>query len=221
MKLPPGYYLHILYLSSLELKCIMPNDLKECNDIEGLYKIQKNTLQIGDQDYLQKGDILYIVNGQQMNFKNKFEMIDKLGSMNGVAEVAVLRKNNNFSSSNSSNNKDRIPYHNGIFAQNSIKLAMRKYETPPDIKSNSDSEFNHFVDVSADKKILISCINDNNVTEDIHITSNNNSLNNIQHSEFQIIDFKPKSFALHSPPLKNNNEHKCDQISNSKFIYFY
>ena len=191
----------------------MPNELKECTDIEGLYKIQKNTLQMGDQDNLQKGDILYIVNGKQMNFKNKFEMIDRLGSMNGVAEVAVLRKNNNFN--NSSNNKDRIPYHNGIFAQNSIKLAMRKYETPPDIKSNSDSDFNNFIDSSLNKPIPSSTDNNNLISEDLQVTSNNNnSLNNSQHGEFQIIDFKPKSFALHSPPLKKNDDNKFSQIGN-------
>jgi hypothetical protein len=197
----------------------MPNELKECNDIEGLYRIQKNTLQMGDQDYLQKGDILYIVNGQQMNFKNKFEMIDKLGSMNGVAEVAVLRKNNNFNSSNSTNNKDRIPYHNGIFAQNSIKLAMRKYETPPDLKSNSDSDFNNIIDVTSNKLIVLDSKNNANInTEDLQtvLFSNNN---NIQHAEFQIIDFKPKSFALHSPQLKKNDENRFEQISNQILIF--
>ena len=33
-----------------------------------------------------------------------------------------------------------MPYHNGIFAQNSIKLAMRKYEKPS-MKSNSEADF--------------------------------------------------------------------------------
>ena len=102
--------------------------------------------------------------------KNKFELISKLSSLGGTAQVNVLRKvatapsnycfvnkNSHANSNSNANSKSNdnlvsmppdsstatttstavldqtphiIPYHNGIFAQNSIKLAMRKYEKP-------------------------------------------------------------------------------------------
>ncbi len=37
-----GFILHTVYLSSLESKCIMPDDLKDCTEIEGLYKVKIN-----------------------------------------------------------------------------------------------------------------------------------------------------------------------------------
>jgi hypothetical protein len=93
-------------------------------------------LQIGEEDHLQKGDILYNINGEQMAYKNKFELISKLSSLGGIAEVSVLRKSNpNCFGANT----DQIPYHNGIFAQNSIKLAMRKYDKPA-MKSSSEAD---------------------------------------------------------------------------------
>ncbi len=105
--------------------------------INFLFKIQKNTLQIGEGDHLRKGDILFHVNGEQLAYKNKFDLISRLGSLNGVAELVILRRENTQSCYGTTN--DLIPYHNGIFAQNSIKLAMRKYEKPSAaIKSNSD-----------------------------------------------------------------------------------
>ena len=151
-------------------------------------------MQIGEEDHLQKGDVLVNINGEELTFKNKFELISKLSSLGGTAEVNVLRKalthhhssslltssnycfvssnktlsasNNNIaatSNANCSNNNTNnlnsstsinlktnsepgpiiIPYHNGIFAQNSIKLAMRKYEKPA-IKSTSDMDSNTF-----------------------------------------------------------------------------
>lgn len=99
-------------------------------------KIQKSTLQIGEEDHLRKGDILFNINGEQLAYKNKFELISKLSSLGGIAEVSVLRKTN---SNCFGANIDQVPYHNGIFAQNSIKLAMRKYEKPS-MKCNSEAE---------------------------------------------------------------------------------
>lgn len=39
LKIPIGYNVHTIYLSSLESKCIMPNDLRDCSDAEGLYRV--------------------------------------------------------------------------------------------------------------------------------------------------------------------------------------
>ena len=58
--------------------------------------------------------------------------------MGGVAEVSVLRKAAD--ASGCFGGEEEVPYHNGIFAQNSIKLAMRKYESPA-TKSSSEAEF--------------------------------------------------------------------------------
>lgn len=41
-KIPVGYNLHTIYLSSLESKCIMPCDLKDSSDAEGLYQVKIN-----------------------------------------------------------------------------------------------------------------------------------------------------------------------------------
>jgi hypothetical protein len=127
-----------VYLSSLELKCIMPCDLKDCSEVEGFYKIQRSTLQIGEEDHLQKGDILYNINGEQLAYKNRFDIISKLSSLGGIAEISVMRKASSSCFGCSSN--EEVPYHNGIFAQNSIKLAMRKYDQPSALKSNSEVE---------------------------------------------------------------------------------
>ena len=98
-------------------------------------KIQRSTLQIGEEDHLQKGDIICDINGEQQYNKDKFQIISKLSSLSGTAEISILRgtkRNCNYTVSG-----EDIPYYNGIFAQNSIKLAMRRYETIA-IKSNSD-----------------------------------------------------------------------------------
>lgn len=139
----------------------MPNDLRDCSDAEGLYRvcfcrmreaykrvitflhiqIQRSTLQIGgEEDHLRKGDILFNINGEELAYKNKFELVSKLSSLGGIAEVSVLRKINPTNCFGSNNSELQVPYHNGIFAQNSIKLAMRKYEKPS-MKSNSDADF--------------------------------------------------------------------------------
>ena len=99
--------------------------------------MQKSTLQIGEQDNLKKGDIIYCINGQSMAFCNKFDLVSKLGNLNGIAEVSILRKSNCYGP-----HKDQVPYHNGIFAQNSIKLAMPKYDKPS-IKSNSENDMHN------------------------------------------------------------------------------
>ena len=66
--------------------------------------------------------------------------MSKLGSLEGIAEVSVLRKINPTNCFGSNNPELQVPYHNGIFAQNSIKLAMRRYEKPS-MKSNSEADF--------------------------------------------------------------------------------
>lgn len=99
--------------------------------------MQKSTLQIGEQDNLKKGDIIYCINGESMTYCNKFDLVSKLGNLNGIAEVSVLRKSNCYGP-----HKDQVPYHNGIFAQNSIKLAMPKYDKPS-IKSNSENDIHN------------------------------------------------------------------------------
>lgn len=128
--------MHTICLSNLESKCIGPGDLKDCSDVEGFYKLQKNTCQSGEEDFLRKVDILFNINGETLYDKNKIEVASKLCSFEGTANVSILRRTN----SNCFVLKpDQIPYHNGIFAQNSIKLAMRKYEKPS-IKSNSEAD---------------------------------------------------------------------------------
>lgn len=150
LKIPIGYSLHTVYLSSLESKCVMPNDLKETNDFEGFYRICRGTLQIGEEDHLQKGDILISINGEELNLKNKFDIISKLSGLSGIAEVAVLRKSNVNCYVSSG---DEIPYYNGIFAQNSIKLAMRRYEKPA--QTNSDAELKlAYVDDKIQQKFI-------------------------------------------------------------------
>lgn len=73
------------------------------------------------------------MNGEKLIHDNKNDLITKLGSLeNGQAELAILRR------SSYGVVNDLVPYHNGIFAQNSIKLAMRKYEKPEAVKSVSD-----------------------------------------------------------------------------------
>lgn len=89
---------------------------------------------------MRKGDILYNINGEELAYKNKFELVSKLSSLEGIAEVSVLRKINPTNCFGSTNPELQVPYHNGIFAQNSIKLAMRKYEKPS-MKSNSEADF--------------------------------------------------------------------------------
>lgn len=101
--------------------------------------IQRSTLQIADEeDHLKKGDILYNINGENLLNKNKFELCSLLSTLTGIAEICVLREIESCCYGMSSG--DEIPYHNGIFAQNSIKLTMRKYENPA-IKSGSEVEF--------------------------------------------------------------------------------
>lgn len=134
-----GYNLHTVYLSSLEAKCITPCDLIDSEDkVNGYFKIQRSTLQIANEDdHLKKNDILYNINGEQLLYKNKFDLCSMLSSLGGIAEVTVLRK----SPGQLFNTSDyEVPYYNSIFAQNSIKLAMRKYENPAS-KSGSDAEF--------------------------------------------------------------------------------
>lgn len=133
-----GYSLFTVYLSSLEAKCIMPCDLTESEDkVAGFFKIQRSTLQIAnEEDHLKKDDILYNINGEQLIDKDKFELCSILSSLNGIAEVSVLRK----ASNSCCFDNEEVPYYNGIFAQNSIKLTMRKYENPA-IKSSSEAEF--------------------------------------------------------------------------------
>ena len=161
-----GYNLHTIYLSSLEAKCIMPCDLICSEDkADGFFKIQRSTLQIAsEEDHLKKGDILYNINGEQLIYKEKFEVCSMLSSLSGIAEVGILRKSidNCFG-----DDEDEIPYYNGIFAQNSIKLAMRKYENPG-IKSNSEFDTVSFKNTksfekSADPDEL--SLEDNNLTE--------------------------------------------------------
>ncbi len=135
-----GYNLHTVYLSSLEAKCVMPCDLVSSEDkVNGYFKIQRSTLMIAnEEDHLKKGDILFTVNGEQLHYKNKFELCSILSSLSGIAEICVLRKSTDSCCFTGCDYE--VPYYNGIFAQNSIKLAMRKYENPG-IKSGSDVEF--------------------------------------------------------------------------------
>ena len=128
-----------IYLSSLESKCIMPSDLTACdNEAKGFHKMQRNTLQITDEeDHLKKGDILYSINGQLLSDKNCFELISLLGSLSGVSEICVLRKTDTNYCCIGGLDDETVPYHNGIFAQNSIKLAIRRYDKPA-IKSGSE-----------------------------------------------------------------------------------
>ena len=83
---------------------------------------------------------MYNINGEELAYKNKFELVSKLSSLEGIAEVSVLRKINPTNCFGSNNPELQVPYHNGIFAQNSIKLAMRRYEKPS-MKSNSEADF--------------------------------------------------------------------------------
>jgi hypothetical protein len=226
IKIPIGYNLKTIFLSSLESKCIMPSDLKNCShQSEGgldLFKIKRNTLQMDDEDHLQKGDILININGETLTQKNKFDLIAKLSSLSGTAEVCILRKtqaqmvssctgvncygvvnissssllssqspspsspssscclneeeeeeegeeeeeeegkdlddatsNNGTLTKTSSHSDQVIPYHNGIFAQNSIKLAMRKYEKPSSsiaLKSSSEQEIGDITNNNNTKK---------------------------------------------------------------------
>ena len=39
-KMPIGYALHSVFLSSIESKCIMPDDLEACEDAEGFYQVE-------------------------------------------------------------------------------------------------------------------------------------------------------------------------------------
>ena len=174
---------------------------------------------------MQKGDVLLNINGEELTFKNKFELISKLSSLGGTAEVNVLRKtsehhhssslltssnycfasskktlsasNNNISSASkitSSNSNDNnlnstttanlktssdqgpiiIPYHNGIFAQNSIKLAMRKYEKPA-IKSNSDIDSN----LTLNNTNTLTSNNENSNLTNTNVTNGTNEALNV------------------------------------------
>jgi hypothetical protein len=135
-----GYNIHTVYLSSLEAKCIMPCDIVSMDDkINGYFKILRSTLMIANEDdHLKKGDILFAINGEQLHYKNKFELCSILSSLSGIAEICVLRKSTDSCCFTGCDYE--VPYYNGIFAQNSIKLAMRKYENPG-IKSGSDVDF--------------------------------------------------------------------------------
>jgi hypothetical protein len=99
------------------------------------------------EDYLRKGDILFMMNGEKLTCKSKFDIILKLSSQTCPVELSFLRRvsGNSFGSPTA---MDLIPYHNGIFAQNSIKLAMRKYEklsmkSDNDMDPSSNKEFNY------------------------------------------------------------------------------
>ena len=121
----------------------MPSDFISSEDkVNGFFMIQRSTLQIADdEDHLKKGDILYNINGENLVNKNKFELCSLLSTLTGIAEICVLREiEQNCCYAMSNNSGDEVPYHNGIFAQNSIKLTMRKYENPA-IKSGSEVEF--------------------------------------------------------------------------------
>ncbi|CAF0708860.1 unnamed protein product [Brachionus calyciflorus] len=212
-KVPIGYNLHTVYLSSLETKCIMPCDLKECSDIEGLYKMQKSTLQIGEQDNLKKGDILYCINGDQLSFCNKFDVVSKLSNLNGIAEVSVLRKNNNCYGSHT----DLIPYHNGIFAQNSIKLAMRKYDKPS-IKSNSDAEMAHTV---SNSKTEIFSDEMRNSLSNIHDLKKDESEFSSQIFKATLVQCKDLEAELNAPipeAVSNDNWLLYDKNSTDKLL---
>jgi hypothetical protein len=72
-----------------------------------------------------------MINGEKLACKTNSELISKLNSSQTTGPVALSflrRVNGNAFGSSLGTAKDQIPYHNGIFAQNSIKLAMRKYE---------------------------------------------------------------------------------------------
>jgi hypothetical protein len=117
------------------------------------------------------GDIFYSINGEQLIYKDKFELISLLSSLSGVAEVCVLRKTTNSCSLFVAVNNKEVPYHNGIFAQNSIKLTMRKYEKPT-IKSDSQVDF--WFNNNANKNNIN---NDNKNKNDINNYNNNNNNN--------------------------------------------
>ena len=80
-------------------------------------------------DHLTAGDILYKFNHESLVNKSKHELISAFQSINQVCELKVIRKLLN---SNTNTSKNEIPYHNEIFAKNSIKLAVRSsnYEQP-------------------------------------------------------------------------------------------
>ena len=77
------------------------------------------------------------LDGEQLEFKNKEILFAKLNSLHNIGKLVVFRPSNCDGFNRSS---EFVPYHNGIFAQNSIKLAIRKYENPSLIKSISDLE---------------------------------------------------------------------------------
>jgi hypothetical protein len=122
--------------------------------------MQRSTLQISEEDHLQIGDIIYNINGEY--YKNRFDIISKLSSLSGIAEINVLRKSNGISCCFGGSTLDEIPYCNSIFAQNSIKLAMRKYEKPG-IKSSSDADIAFTISerASAEPQIIINDTVDN------------------------------------------------------------
>jgi hypothetical protein len=144
----------------------MPCDLTKCVDnADGYYKMNRSTLQIaGEEDYLKREDIFYSINGEELIYKNKFELISLLSSLNGISEICVLRKvaNNCLYGMSLSSSSNEVPYYNGIFAQNSIKLAMRKYEKPT-MKSGSEVDFcfnnkieneDERIQINAEKQLL-------------------------------------------------------------------
>ena len=118
-----------------------------------------------------------------MEHKNKFDLISRLSSFNGVAELCILRRANGncYGTAN-----DSVPYHNGIFAQNSIKLAMRKYEKPS-MKSGSDADIDTWANnFTINEKDLISKINlETEETENqvLKKEATENSLRNVASSE--------------------------------------
>jgi hypothetical protein len=90
-----------------------------------------------DEEYLRKGDILFMINGEKLVCKSKLDVILKLSTQECPFELSFLRRVTGNCFTCNSSVKDLIPYHNGIFAQNSIKLAMRKYDT---LSMKSDNE---------------------------------------------------------------------------------
>lgn len=75
------------------------------------------------EEELVDGDILYMLNEHSLHNKTKNDILDKFKSINQISELKILRKLKIFETK--TNNPDGIPYYNGVFAKNSIKLAMR------------------------------------------------------------------------------------------------
>jgi len=164
-----GYFMHTVFLTSST--CLNSSDLEEQSD--GYYKVSllkfiiKNYFFLiyfmfkkikrtrndkkENEDYLEKDDILYKFNHESLVNKNKREIISALKSINQVCELKVIRKAVSFQTKLDDCNHDdtKIPYHNEIFAKNSIKLPVRSshYKTSASkYKNKKINRLDYFTD---------------------------------------------------------------------------